>query len=334
MNTLKNYIIYSLITLSMSANVFGQDSIQGTPIQSPVCVNGIAAVVDDKIITLQELKRHLTPILAQLQDSPLSAEEANERIKLLTHEVLQELIDRTLIINAFYKIPGADIPKSYVENEYDSYLQNAFDGDRAEFLKSLEEQGKTVSILRKELKENLIVSILRNQKRRTQAEISPVRIQEYYQTHMDSFKVPGAWHLRQITLLVDDATTEEAQKQTADGIIKKLDAKANFADLAQEYSQDSFAKAGGDLGWVERKELHADLSAAVDRLQAGHHTDPIQLNQAIFILNLEAIRPESVQTLEQAHDRIETILSAQLSRQVQQKWIEELRSKAYIQYYM
>jgi len=55
----------------------------------------------------------------------------------------------------------------------------------------------------------------------------------------------------------------------AQDIIKQLHAGADFATLAKQYSKDSTAAAGGDLGYVSLPLLNSDLAAAAAAMPSG-----------------------------------------------------------------
>lgn len=71
-------------------------------------------------------------------------------------------------------------------------------------------------------------------------------------------------------ILVDD-------EALAKDIIKKLDGGADFAELAKEYSSDSSAENGGDLGSFGRGKMVAEFETAAFALKDGEYTkEPVQ----------------------------------------------------------
>lgn len=71
-------------------------------------------------------------------------------------------------------------------------------------------------------------------------------------------------------ILVDD-------EALAKDIIKKLDSGADFAELAKEYSSDSSAENGGDLGSFGRGKMVAEFETAAFALKDGEYTkEPVQ----------------------------------------------------------
>src|SRR5690554_896057 len=64
-------------------------------------VNGIAAIVEDSIITLEDLRREIAPLVPQIRTESRNRQEFDQRIGEVSSEVLQQLIDRILILREF-----------------------------------------------------------------------------------------------------------------------------------------------------------------------------------------------------------------------------------------
>lgn len=76
----------------------------------------------------------------------------------------------------------------------------------------------------------------------------------------------------------DDMTDDEKKKaeeealKKAKDIIKKLDNGEKFEDLAKEYSKDSSASDGGNLGYFNRGEMVSEFEEAAVKLKVGEYT--------------------------------------------------------------
>ena len=62
--------------------------------------NGIAAIAEGEIITLEQLRKELEPIIPRLRVEAKNEQEFAARIDQLSKEVLQNMIDRILIVKA------------------------------------------------------------------------------------------------------------------------------------------------------------------------------------------------------------------------------------------
>ena len=295
--------------------------------------NGIAAIAEGQIITVEELRRELEPVIPRLRVESKNAQEFSKRIEELSKQVLQNMIDRIIIVKAAEE-KGLLIPPSYIEQEYDDVLNRDFGGDRGRFLEYLKARGETARDFRTDIYNRVVVSVMRAETRRSQSEISPERIEEFYVKNKIRFYQSESLHLRQIILtpLADEGLVP--LRQTAKKVIEELESGANFGDIARKYSQDEMSRRGGDWGWIERKDVRKELSDAAFALNAGEYSQPIELGGTIFILYAEDKREEMIQPVSQVRDIIENVLVGEIAREAQEKWLEGIRNESYIRYFM
>ncbi|WP_028487819.1 peptidylprolyl isomerase [Thiothrix lacustris] len=114
-------------------------------------------------------------------------------------------------------------------------------------------------------------------------------------------------------------------KAEADGIIKELDNKVDFADLAKKSSDGPSASQGGDLGWFKPSTMVKPFADAVAKMEPGTYTkEPVQTDFGWHVIKLEErrdVKPPELETLK-----------PQLEREYQQKkmlaYMDELKAKA------
>lgn len=295
--------------------------------------NGIAAVVEEKIITLEELRQEVAPLVPQIRRESVSRADFDKKIESITREVLQNLVDRILVIRDFRE-SDFQIPPTYIDNEMDDYITKEFNGDRSEFIRFLKAQGKSVRQFRKELTERIIVGFMRNKKSKSYSEISPEKIEAYYQKHKYQFVQEEGVRLRVIMLTPIPNEGHDVLKQTADVIMSELAAGEGFAQLAKKYSDDDSAEEGGLWPWFGRTELKKELAEAAFSLQKGEYSQPIELGGYIYILYIEDKRDEGIKGIEKVRNDIEAAIAARIARQNQEVWLERLRKNAYIKYFI
>lgn len=295
--------------------------------------NGIAAIAEGEIITIEQLRRELEPIIPRLRAEARTEKEFSERIDTISREVLQNLIDRILIVKAAEE-KGLLLPQSYIDQEYDEVLNRDFGGDRGRFLEYLRAQGLTAREFRENIYKRVVVNVMRQQNRKSQSEISPERIQDFYIQNKIRFYQEEAMHLRQIILtpIADEGT--DLLNQTAKKIIQELDEGDNFGDLARKYSQDEMSRKGGDWGWIERQDIRKELSSVAFDLEPGQYSQPVELNNTIFILYCEDKREEMIQPVTEVRDAIENVLVGEIARETQDRWLQKVREDGYVRYFL
>lgn len=293
---------------------------------------GIAAQVEGRIITFEEVRNEMAPLLPRVEQESRTREEFDQKMSELYLETVQSIIDRFLIVKEFAE-KKYEFPASVVENEYNRILIEDFNNDRLAFHKHLDSIGKNVREFRKELRDRFIVSAMRSQQRKSLSEISPQRIEKYYNENSKQFFQEESIHLRLIMLKPIGDESRDLMRQQVDTIFAELASGKSFEEVARSYSQDSRRSRGGDWGWITRKDLNEALADMAFSIQTGKHSDPMIIGNQTYILYVEERRAEGVQPLSEVREQIEDLLAGQQSRTAQQSWLQRLRQKAYIKYY-
>jgi peptidyl-prolyl cis-trans isomerase SurA len=295
--------------------------------------NGIAAIAEGEIITIEQVRRRIAPMVPSIQVNATSAQDFSKKIEDISKDILQDMIDQILIVRAA-EDEGMLIPQSYIDQEYDEIISRDFRGDRARFLEFLKTQNQTPREFRREVYKRFVVRVMRQQNRKSQSEISPERIEDFYVNNKIRFYQNESVRLRQIILtpIADESITP--LRQTAKKIMTDLDSGLNFSDLARQYSQGEMSRRGGDWGWIERQDIRSELSQVAFDLEPGEYSDPIELSGTIFILYSEDKRQEMIQPITQVREVIEEVLIGEIARETQERWLQQLRDNAYIRYFI
>jgi len=324
--------LFSVALLTLAGPLMGQSTNYSQQALAQLG-NGIAAIAEGEVITIEALRRELEPIIPRLQVESRNQQDFAKRVDTLSKEVLQNMVDRIIIVKAA-EDDGILIPQSYIDQEYDEVITRDFNGDRARFLEFLKAQNKTPREFRKDIYNRVVVNVMRQQNRKSQSEISPERIEEFYVKNKIRFYQAESMHLRQIILtqMADEGLTP--LRQTANKIMTELESGNNFSDLAKQYSQDDMSRRGGDWGWIERKDIRSELSEIAFSLKPGEYSQPVELNGTIFILYSENKREEMIQPITQVREAIEEVLVGEIARETQERWLQNVRENAYVRYFL
>jgi len=295
--------------------------------------NGIAAIAEDHIITVDDVRREIGPLIPEIQKQSRNEQEFNEKLEALQEDVIQNLIDRVLIVKDFYKDEKRKVPASYIDNQLAETIITQFDGDRSKFLAYLRSRGISQKDYRKEVEEDMIYGYMRQQQSKSASTISPVKIETYYNENKERFYQEDSVHLRLIQLARGADDTDETLKTKADDVMNQLKAGADFGDLARKYSQDSRKGKGGDWGWQRRSDLRKEFSDVIFALKKGEHSEPLIMPEGAFVLFVEDRKYAGVQPLDEVRPEIEHTLVQQGSRQATERWLERLRRNAYIKHF-
>jgi peptidyl-prolyl cis-trans isomerase SurA len=295
--------------------------------------NGIVAIAEDKIITIDDVRREVAPLIPQLQREARSEQEFNQKLDALQDNAIQNLIDRVLIIKDFEKDDKRHVPDSFVDDQIAQELTDQFDNDRSKFLAYLRARGSTMRDYRKEVQEDIIYNYMTHQQHKSQSIVSPVRIEQYYKENKDKFYQDDSVHLRLIQLTRGPGDTDGTLIGKADSILLRLRSGEKFEDLAKEYSADSRRAKGGDWGWQKRSDLKPEFSEPLFAVKQGECTEPVVTAEGCFLLYADERKYAGIQPLDDVRDQIERILVQQMSRESTDEWLERLRRNAYVKHF-
>jgi parvulin-like peptidyl-prolyl isomerase len=324
-------LCFASLSLGILTSTFAQSPEAGDGLNLRFA-NGIAAIAEEKVITVDDVRREIAPLIGQLQRDARNEREFNEKLEQLQDDVINSLIDRVLIVKEFRKDEKKHIPVSFVDNRIADIQSEQFDNDRSKFLSYLRSRGTTLREYRREVEEDIIYNYMRQQQRKTQSLISPVRIETFYKENKDRFYQEDGVKLRLIQISRNDQSDEDL-KAKANLVYARLKAGEKFEDLAKEYSQDSRRAKGGDWGWQKRSDLKPEFSDPLFSLKQGEVSQPIILPEGCFILFAEDRKYAGIQPIDAVRDDIERVLLQQMSRNSQEHWLERLRRNGYVKHY-
>ena len=304
--------------------------------------NGVAGVVNNEAITLQDIQRQTYMEEQDLRNQQVSGkitkEEMIKKIRDRWSTVLESLIEKKLIIQD-YKKKGYNFPDYYFDKAEKQTIRDQYGGDRQALNKTLEERGQTLADWKKDTRETFIVQQMRIINAKRYITISPHMVEEYYQNHVRDFLQPDRVKLRMIYLAPESSPEVEA---TAKEVLSQVESGSDFSQLARKYSD--YNRAGGGLfqdnnGWVERDGLKSELAEAAFQLRPGQSSGLISLStaqgaKAFYILQVEEVKKATVTPLSSIRDAIESTLVAAESEKVQKEWIDRLKRDAYIEKFL
>ena len=295
--------------------------------------NGIAAIAEDKVITVDDVRREITPLIPQLQREARNEKEFNEKLEALQDDIIQQLIDRVLIVKEFRKDEKKHIPASYVESRIADIQTEQFDNDRSKFLAYLHSRNTTLNDYKKEVEEDIIYGYMRQMQRKSQTLISPVRIETFYRENKDRFFQEDSVHLRLIQFKRGPNDTDESLRAKADVVVARFNAGVKFEDLAKEFSEDSRRAKGGAWGWTKRPDFKPEFSEPLFALKKGEISAPVVTPDGCYLLFAEDRKFAGIQPLDDVRDQIERILVQQMAQVSQERWLERLRRDGYVKHY-
>jgi peptidyl-prolyl cis-trans isomerase SurA len=301
-------------------------------------IDRIVAVVNNDVISLSDLNRVIGPMLAaysQQKGQTLSDEERGELVK----KALDQLVEKKLIEQKAKEFDIKVTDKEIERSVEDVLQRNNITLDQLKDI--LKKDGSSFEDYRKMLRGEILMSKVVAREVRSKVTITEKDIQDYYGqgVRSQSQDKPGERvRIQQIFIAITPETTaKQAEKLTRqlEDIRAKIVAGEDFGQMAVKYSQDASAKEGGDMGYFSRGELLPLIENAAFNMQAGDVSSVIRTPVGIHIIKVVEKQGSGEETAKTYNrQEIEDSLYRQQVDALYQKWIDDLKNKAYIKIYL
>jgi len=126
-------------------------------------------------------------------------------------------------------------------------------------------------------------------------------------------------------------TTQEATARLA-GWRRQIDnGTRRFEDTAREFSEDSSAAQGGDLGWASPGMMVPEFEQAMDDLRVGGLSGPVVSRFGVHLIQVLDRREVDIDVRQQ-RERARAVLREQKFEAAYREWVQELRGRAYVEW--
>jgi peptidyl-prolyl cis-trans isomerase SurA len=247
----------------------------------------IAAVVNDDVITQLDVFARLRAAMlsARLQDTP-------ENRQNLLPNVMRSLIDDHLKAQEA-KAQGVTVGDAEV-NARIANLASRNNMSREDFESMLSSNGILVSALADQIRADIAWGRLVQRKLRATIRITDAEINESL-ARAKSARGQNEYRLSQIFQAIDSPKDAPTVQQATQRLLDQLQSGADFASLAQEFSQDTSAANGGDIGWIRADEADPAVAAELARLGGGPEVKgkligPVQGTGGYYLVRIEDVR--------------------------------------------
>ncbi len=291
------------------------------------------AVVNGQPITKGEYDRALSAYMRRFRQVTGGMHggvaEPNEQMKA---DVLQQLVDRTLLYQEAAKHPVKDLD-AQVDKEYQG-IKARFPNEEA-FQKALEGENLTEEELKGLIGQQVLVRSYVETQIQPGVKVSDEDVRKFYDDNKDKFATPAQVRASHILLrFPPDASDADkaALREKAAALQKRAAAGEDFAALAKENSEDPGSAAnGGDLGFFTRERMVKPFADAAFALDVGQVSDVVETRFGYHVIKVTDRKEASERSFDEVKDQIAEYLKAQGLDQAVQAKVKELREGAKIE---
>jgi len=242
----------------------------------------IVAVVNDEVITRQELARRTTEITQSLsrQKTPLPPREVLE--KQLLERMVTELALQQNARNTGIRVDPTQIERALQRIAAQNKL------DMAGLQAALEKDGLSLDSLRTTIRNEILIARARERDVDNRIAVSDAEIEGYLQT-LAQQGVETEYNFAHILISVPENTSPEqnqARRARAEDILAQLAQGADFAQLSASHSDAPNALQGGAFDWRASGKMPALYVDALKPMQPGQLSPLLKSSNGFHIVKL------------------------------------------------
>ncbi len=262
-------------------------------------IDSIAAIVDEEIITRQELKSRVDLTMQQLSQSGTQIPDT----AILERQILERLINETIQLE-HAKLSGIQISDEKL-NEILTNIAKENNLSLAQFRVAIENQGIPFNQFRQQIANEYIISRLKVKQVDETINVSQKEIEDFLHksTELNS---NNEYLISHILIAIPEAASPEVidkAKIRASDLYQQIVAGKDFKQMAIAYSDGQQALKGGDLGWRKTDYLPTLFLDVVVNMKAGDISKPLRSSSGFHLLKLEAVRGDKSNMIRQVNAR-------------------------------
>jgi peptidyl-prolyl cis-trans isomerase SurA len=300
-------------------------------------VNGIAAKINGRVVTKNQVSFMLAPIYAQLSAQfPRRGAQFEAKFKEAKANIVQELIDRQIVLDEFKQL-GAAIKPSIIDEEVKRQVRELFNGDEAKFREELKRSRLTMEGYREMTREKMIVQAMRAQQFSDAPPPLPQEIEKEYDDVKGTLRdvTQDVISFQKIFIPASDpqnpAASPETQLSLAESLANQLAKGADFTALAKANSKDAFADGGGLQEGVPRADLSPEFAAIMFDAPVGKLIGPLMDAQGFTLVKATKVQLGPPPPLVKVREMIEERVRRKKTSTQYERWIESKRKRAMIE---
>ena len=284
-------LLYSLLTLTHC----------GVHAAEVTKMDRIVAIVDQAVITEQELEGRIRTVTAQLTKQGTELPPDN----VLRKQILERLISDTLQLQY-----AAQTGLKVDDNQLDRTIERIAEQNQmslTEFSNALAKDGIAMRKFRADIRNEITLARLREREVESRVNVTESEIDNFLTTQSAIKDNQDEYEISHILIRTpEEGAPEDIQraKIKVDEAIKALKEGNNFSKVSASFSDAPNALEGGSIGWKTSAQIPVLFLDALKTMQTGEISSPLRSPNGFHILKLTNKRGGSSPLLiEQTHAR-------------------------------
>ncbi|MBN1572624.1 MAG: SurA N-terminal domain-containing protein [Deltaproteobacteria bacterium] len=288
------------------------------------------AIVNNETITYSELLKEGGD---NVKGDPDRVLENGMTVKEAREIVLEQLIRKKILDQEVEKY-GIVVKDKEIESAIEQEMA-IYGLTKTELLERLAKENLNFSDYKKEKEYSIKKQKLVSKKIGAHIIVTEEEIQNYFKEHESEFADLKQYRVSEIVIPIPaDVTSKEllSLRNQMDEIRRMAVGGADFAELAKKHSKAPDAPEGGDMGFIQPKDVGAGFSMRLKIMKVGEVSEVLATPMAFLIFKLTDTKPiPGGVKVEDVRADIVDILTNQRKIQLFNKWLEQIREEAFVQ---
>ena len=284
LNMLRNKFTQAvLLWLAGITSVYAAEA-QVDPQKQIAPIDSVVAVVNDDVVTRRELDERISGVLKQLQKQGIALPPRDALERQVLDRMIIDLLQAQLARETGVHVEDSQLDKTLLriaqENNFPSL---------DEFRVKLAEDGVNYKKFREEIRAEIVATRLREREVDSKVFISEGEVDNYLARQAKLKGRNDEYQLAHILILVPEqanADKIQASRDRAEQAQARLQAGADFAQVAAEFSDAKDAMQGGNLGMRPADRLPALFLDELQKMQPGGVSPILRSPNGFHIIKL------------------------------------------------
>ncbi|MFC5512406.1 peptidylprolyl isomerase [Massilia jejuensis] len=246
-------------------------------------IDSIRVVVNDEVITRNEVRNRVAQIVQRLQA---------QNAQLPPQADLERQVLESMIVERAQVQMAKEMGVRIDDRVLDGAIARIAEGQKMsvqEMRNQMEKEGLTFAQFREEIRSEIMLQRLREHEVDSKIQVSEAEIDTYLSAEKAAAAEKVEMDIAQILVGIPvNATPEQiaARRARAEEVLRQLRTGADFAKIAATYSDAPDALKGGAIGWRDPDRLPPLIADQLRKLSPGQVTPAIKSNTGFHIVKL------------------------------------------------
>lgn len=336
MRSLCKQVFLSAIFVSMLSHgaVAATDKPAQTEVKTPE--NTIVLRVNGKDITRSHFDTVVNNLIPAMS---LHSSISDEKLKSIQKKAFEKILHSELMYKYAKDNKKADVDPKEIDKKIEEIKKRV--PKETTLADILKRSNLTMEGLREDLRQEIVVAATKKDmtmelSKKAEETVTEDFMLKYYNNNLDKFKEPEQVQVRTILIKADPSggvkVWNDSHKRIED-ILNTVNQGMDFAEAAREYSEDTYAENGGDMGWLHRGSLMEEFDRATENLKVGEIAGPFTSLYGYHLAKIEGVKPSVQRKFEELnHSTLKSELRDKEFKRLWDAWLKGLLDASEIVY--